>query len=73
MKNSKHKALRKIVEFYRPLDKEAYRRFCQYIGGRSEQGMFRAMISYCVSQPQIMNEILMQYDSLAIEENTANI
>jgi len=69
----KQKALRKIVEFYSQEHKEAYKQFCEYIGGRSEQGMIRALIVFSVARPHIMNAVLEQYDSTAIHDNTMNI
>lgn len=63
--------LRKVVEFYTPEQKEIYRKFLGFISGRSVQGVIRTLISYMVSRPELMNEVISEYDKAATSNRMA--
>lgn len=64
------KPLQKIIKFYSPKEKASYFQFCEFIGGRSVQGMCRRLFEYAVARPQLMNEVIMEYDANAVQHNT---
>lgn len=62
----KIKPLRKVIVFYSQEDRLQYRKFCEYIGGRSEQGVLRALISHVADSPDIMKEVCLAFDTQAL-------